>query len=109
MGKPGKAVFHSSLNARRPVAGRGAWQGAMSSRPKTSFPFRFWSLVRHGVFSKSADIPCYLKHRAVYRKSGARPAELPDDRTCGLHGVGSGIGGRHGEEFFFEVLVVPFV
>ena len=62
-----------------------------------------------GVFSFSAAMACSLENRAVYPKSGAQPTELPDDRTRGLHGVGSDIGGWHGEESFFEVLVVPFV
>ena len=81
----------------------------MSPQPKVSFPFRFWPLADDGVFSISADIPYSLKNRAVHRKSGARPTELPDDRARGFHGAGSGIGGWHGEESFFEVLVVPFV
>src|SRR5258706_10209289 len=109
MGKPGKAVLYSSPNACRPPAGRGARLGAASTRPQVSFPFRFWSLAGDGVFSFSAAIARSLKNRAVYPKSGARPTELPDDRTRGLHGAGSGIGGWHGEESFFEVLVVPFV
>jgi hypothetical protein len=81
----------------------------MSPRPKASFPFRFWSLAGDEVLSFSADISSCIKNRAAHRGFGARPTELPDDRTCGLHGAGSGIGGWHGEESFFEVLVVPVV
>jgi hypothetical protein len=62
-----------------------------------------------GVFSIAAADPYSREYRAVDPTSGIRPTELPDDRTCGLHGVGSSIGGRHAEESFFEVLVVPFV
>jgi len=81
----------------------------MSPRPKVSFPFRFWSLAGDEVLSFSADISCCIKNRAAHPGSGARPTELPDDRTCGLRSAGSGIGGWHGEESFFEVLVVPVV
>ena len=81
----------------------------MSPRPKVSFPFRFWSLAGDGVLSFSAAISRSLKNRAAHPGFGARPTELPDDRTCGLHGARPGIGGWHGEESFFEVLVVPVV
>src|SRR5258706_898981 len=85
MGKPGEAVIHSFRNACRPAAGRGARLGAMSPRSNISFPVRSRSPADAGVISYSAAIACSLKNRAVYRTPGARPTELPDDRTCGLH------------------------
>src|SRR6266478_2963743 len=109
MGKPDKAVFLSSRSACRPASGRDARLGAMSSRLKVSYPSRSWSLAGDGVLSSPAALRCSLKNRAAHRSFGAQPTELPDDRTCGLHSAGPGVGGRHGEESFFEVLVVPFV
>ena len=81
----------------------------MSFRPKISFPFRFWSLAGDEFSSFPAAIPYSLKNRAAHPRFGARPTELQDDRTCGLHSARPGIGGWHREESFFEVLVVPFV
>src|SRR5258708_3587822 len=109
MGKPDKAVFHSSRNACRPAPGRGARPGTLSFRPKVSFPFCFRSPAGDGVSSLPAVIFCILENRAAHHSLGARPTELPDDRTRGLRSADPGIGGRHGEESFFEVPVVPFV
>jgi hypothetical protein len=67
MGKPDKAVFFSSRNARRPVSGRGARLGAVNSRPKVSFPSRFWSAAGDSVLSSAAILYCFLKNRAAYR------------------------------------------
>jgi len=108
MGKPEKAVvihYESRLGQVKIAA---ADPGAMNSRAKGSLPFRIRLLTNDGVpsFAWAIHPP---KNRAAHRNDGARPIEPPDYRTCGLHSANPGIGGRHGEESFFEVLAVPFV
>jgi hypothetical protein len=109
MGKPDKAVFISSRNSRRPVHGCAARPGALSLRPEVCFPSRIWFLAGDRDSSIPAVIPCFRKNFVAHPTCGAWLTELPDDRKCGLHSADPGIGGWHGEESFFEVLVVPFV
>jgi len=108
MGKPEKAVVIHYESRLGQVKIEAADPGAMNSRAKGSLPFRIWPLTSDGVPSSAWAIHP-SKNRAAHRSDGARPIEPPDDRTCGLHGASPGIGGRHGEESFFEVLAVPFV
>ena len=108
MGKPEKAVVIHYESRFGQVKIAAADPGAMNSRAKGSLPFRIRLLTNDGVpsFAWAIHPP---KNRAAHRSVGARPIEPPDDRTCGLLSAGPGIGGRHREESFFEVLAVPFV
>jgi len=108
MGKPDKAVFihYESRFDQMKIAATDP--GAMNSRAEVSFPFRFCHVATGGKPSFPVAIHP-LQNRAAHRNVGAPPIEPPGDRTCGLHSANPGIGGRHGEESFFEVLAVPFV
>src|SRR6185436_1210113 len=108
MGKPDKQFTIQLRNARRLCNRQTARLGAMGSQSKVCFPLRFRLLADVGLAPFPAS-PLSRNRAADMAGLGPRPTELSDDWSRSRFGVRSGIDGRHGEDSFFDVPVVPFV
>src|SRR6185436_16844674 len=108
MGKPDKQFTIQLRNARRLCNRQTARLGAMGPQSKVFFPLRFRQLADVGVAPFPAT-PFSRNRAADMADLSPRATQLSDDWSRSRFGVRPGIDGRHGEDLFFDVPVVPFV